>query len=167
VARSDKEAPEDAPDADREEARSADELFDVPEGERGGMPDLLRRMMTAGFSGLFTTESAIRGALGDTVPREWVDFVASQSDRTRDEFLARLAQEFVRVLESVDVVQLAEQMLEGRTIEIKAELKLGPRRDPADQPANTASFAVSPTSAPRESTSGSGASKNKRKEERP
>jgi hypothetical protein len=99
----------------------------------GGIPELFRRVMTLGLTGLFTTEAAIRGALGDTVPREWVDFVAEQSERTRSDFTHRLAEEFGKVLADVDVLELAEQLLEGRTIEVKAEFKLGPKRaDPTD-----------------------------------
>ncbi len=118
------------------EPRKADEpqqaagrgLLDAPSDERAsGLPDLLRRLMTVGFTGLFTTEAAIRSALGDTVPQEWVDFIADQSERTRDEFISRLAQEFARVLESVDLVGLAEQMLEGRTLEVNAQFRLQPR----------------------------------------
>jgi len=95
----------------------------------GVLPDLLRKLMATGLSGLFTTEAAIRAALGDSVPREWVDFVAEQSERTRAELAQRLADEFGRVLEKVDLVELVEQLLEGRTVEVKAELRLGPRTD--------------------------------------
>ena len=31
------------------------------------------------------------------------------------------------MLKGVDLVELAEQLLEGRTIEVKAEFRLGPR----------------------------------------
>ena len=61
------------------------------------------------------------------------DFVAEQSERTRSDFTHRLAEEFGKVLADVDVLELAEQLLEGRTIEVKAEFKLGPKRaDPTD-----------------------------------
>jgi len=93
----------------------------------GAIQDMVRKMMGLGFSGLFTTEATIRGALGDTVPREWVEFVSQQSERTREEFARRMADEFARVLENVDLAELAEQVLEGRSIEVKAEFKLGPR----------------------------------------
>lgn len=122
-----------ASDHDRVEMDDPEELtgrglLDDGPDERGGIPELLRRVMTVGFSGLFTTEAAIRGALGDTLPREWVDFIAEQSERTRDEFITRLVHEFARVLESVDVVGLAEQLLEGRSVEVKAEIRLRPRK---------------------------------------
>ena len=111
----DKQAPEEDLEADDDRA--------------GGVPDIFRKMMALGFSGLFTTEAAIRGALGDTVPREWVDFLGEQSERTRAEFTNRLAEEFGRVLEEVDLVQLAEQLLEGRTVEVKAQIRLLPDDD--------------------------------------
>lgn len=135
--------------------RDASELFDTPDQERSSGADLLRRLMTVGFSGLFTTESAIRGALGDTVPREWLEFFQEQSDRSRDEFVGRLAQEFVRVLENVDIGELAEQMLVGRTIEVTAKFRLGPR-DSEEHASDTAK----PTS-PESRTTKSGPTKSK------
>lgn len=97
------------------------------------MPDFLRRAMTIGLSSLFTTEEAFRKALGDTVPQDWVDFAALQSDRARAEFLDRLVTEFGRVLEGVDLIGLAEQIFEGRTIEVTAKIRLG-RRDESSAP---------------------------------
>jgi hypothetical protein len=111
-----------------------DESSQDPDARPGVLPDVLRRMMALGFSGLFSTEAALRSALGDTVPREWVEFLSDQSERTRAEFAQRLAEELGRVLEQVDLVELAEQILEGRTIEVKAEFRLGPR-DPQRSPA--------------------------------
>ena len=96
-------------------------------GRAGAIPEMFRKMMGLGLSGFFTTEAAIRGALGDTVPREWAEFVSEQSERTREEFAQKIAEEFAKILVNVDLVELAEQLLEGRTIEVKAEFKLGPR----------------------------------------
>jgi hypothetical protein len=87
-----------------------------------------------GLSGLFLTEEAFRKAFGDTVPRDWMDFATEQSARTRSEFLERLSAELGRVLESVDLVQLLDAVVTGRTIEVKAEIRIGERdgeRSPA------------------------------------
>jgi hypothetical protein len=101
-----------------------------PESERGedadgpfAVPDLLRRFAALGLSGFFTTESALRKALGDTVPQDWVDFAAEQSERTRAELLERVAQEFSKMLEEVDVRELMDEVLDGHTIEIEAKIK--------------------------------------------
>ena len=57
----------------------------------GRIPELLRRGLSLGFSGLFMTEEAVRRAFGDTVPRDWIDFATEQSTRTRSEFIERLS----------------------------------------------------------------------------
>jgi hypothetical protein len=100
---------------------------DEEPGGAGGLPDLLRRGLALGLSGLFLTEEAVRKAFGDTVPRDWMDFVTEQSARTRSEFLERLSAELARVLESVDLVQLLDAVVTGRTIEVKAEIRIGER----------------------------------------
>jgi hypothetical protein len=94
-----------------------------------GIPELFRRVLTLGLSGFFLTETAVRKALGDTVPKEWTDFAAEQSERTRGEFIERLTFEVARSLESVDLASVLQQLLEGRTLEIKAEIRLGEREE--------------------------------------
>lgn len=91
----------------------------------GALPELLRRAAALGLSGLFTTEEAIRKALGDSLPQEWVDFAAVQGDRTRAELLDRLVSEFGRVLENLDAAKLLGQLLDGRTVEVSAQIRFG------------------------------------------
>jgi len=91
----------------------------------GGIPDLVRRAITAGFSGIFMTGEALRDALGDSVPREWADFAADQSARTRSEFIERMSVEMGRALEDVDWASVLAALLEGRTLEVTAQVRLG------------------------------------------
>ena len=97
-------------------------------GARNALPELMRRALSVGFSGFFLTESAVRRALGDTLPRDWVDFAVDQSERTRAEFLERLSHELARSLEHMDLGAALAELLEGRTLEIKAQIRLGPKR---------------------------------------
>jgi len=99
--------------------------FDEP--AQGPLTDWIRRFAALGLSGFFTTESAIRKAFGDTVPQEWIDFVTEQGDRGRQELFDRVAAEFGRVLERVDLEELFENLVTGRTIEIDAKVRIGPR----------------------------------------
>ncbi len=92
-----------------------------------GVPDLVRRAITAGLSGLFNTNEAVRRAVGDAMPREWVDFAVDQSERTRAEFIDRLAGEIARTIENLEIVEMAERFFEGKTIEIRAEIQLRPK----------------------------------------
>jgi hypothetical protein len=93
-------------------------------GEAGGLlPDLLRRGMSLGLTGFFMTEEALRRALGETAPREMIEFVVAQSEKTRAEFLDRVSREFGKALSAMDPVEVVKRMLEGRTIEISATIR--------------------------------------------
>jgi len=85
-------------------------------------------MLTLGFTGFFMTEEALRKALGDSVPRDVIEFVLDQSQRMRGEFLERVSRELGRVLERVDPVEVARRLLEGRTVEVSASFRLVPGR---------------------------------------
>ena len=100
---------------------------------RGPVPEFLRRALTAGFSGFFLTGETLRGALGDTVPQEWADFAAEQSARARSELFERLSAEMGRAIEDIDWAEVVSTLLEGRTLEVNAQIRLGDR-DGEDRP---------------------------------
>ncbi len=93
------------------------------EDAAGRVPELLRRVVGLGFSGFFLTEEVLRKALGETLPKDWVEFAAAQSERTRRELIDRVAGEVGRTLDGVDLPQLAERLLRGHSIEVTARLR--------------------------------------------
>ena len=95
---------------------------------RGAIPELMRRAIALGLTGFFTTEEAVRRAIGDTVPKDWTDYISESSDRTRSEFLDRLSREIAATLKDLDLAAVLEQLLEGRTLKVNAEFTL--TRDP-------------------------------------
>ena len=95
-----------------------------PDEESGALSDLARRAMTLGLSGLFFTESTIRKALGDTLPKEWSDFAVDQSERTRQEFMERLTFEIGQALEKVDIAAVLAELMRGRTLDVSARIRL-------------------------------------------
>lgn len=105
----------------------------APSGTRsegaGIVPELLRRAVGLGFSGFFTTEELLRKALGDTVPREWADFVAAQTDRARTELIDRLASELRKSLDAMDLEALLRRVLATHTVEIDARVRFTPTAD--------------------------------------
>jgi len=97
---------------------------DKPQESLGAIPELMRRAIALGLTGFFTTEEAVRRAIGDTVPKDWTDYIAESSDRTRSEFLERLSVEIARTLKTVDLASVLEQLLDGRTLRVNAEFTL-------------------------------------------
>jgi len=98
------------------------------------IPDMVRRMMTLGLSGFFTTEEALRKAVGDTIPRDWVDFAAGQSERTRKDFAEAVAKEVASVVENVDIADVLGTLFENRSIEVTARVRLLPRDESTGVP---------------------------------
>ena len=98
-----------------------------PTGARNPIPELMRRILGLGLSGFFLTEETVRKALGDTLPKDWTDFAVEQSARTREEFLTRLSFEIGRSLENLDIAAVLRELIEGRTLEVSAQIRLGPQ----------------------------------------
>jgi hypothetical protein len=103
----------------------ADEAGPEAQESLGAIPELMRRAIALGLTGFFTTEEAVRRALGDTVPKDWTDYIAESSDRTRSEFLDKLSREIARTLKEVDLAAVLQQVLEGQTLTVNAEIRLG------------------------------------------
>jgi len=93
------------------------------------MPDLLRRALGLGFAGLFSGEEFLRKTLGDTVPREWLEFATEQGERARRELAERVSSELGKSLQSVDLRELAERLLQGHTVEVSARIRFLPRAE--------------------------------------
>ena len=121
--------PRETPPHDDEPALSSDidDSADF-EAELGGLPEFIRKALQLGLSTFFVTESAIRKAVGDTLPKDWLDFAVEQSERTRSELIERMSFELSRSIENIDLASVTERLLEGRTLEIKAEISLSPKR---------------------------------------
>jgi len=102
-------------------------------GPLNAIPELMRRALALGLSGFFVTEEVFRKALGDSLPRDWIEFMVEQSARTRAEFVERLGAEVGRTLDNTDLAQVLEQLLEGRTVEIVAQVRIRPKSDGAPE----------------------------------
>ena len=53
-----------------------------------------------------------------------MDFILTQSERTRAEFLDRISREFARTLGDLDPVETVKRLLEGHSIEVSATVRL-------------------------------------------
>lgn len=106
---------------------------DEPEGpplrnsSAGIVPDFVRRAIGIGVSGLFTTEEVVRKTFGESVPREWVDFAATQTDRARRELTEQIAGQIQRKLDDIGLEEVLQRLLRGHTIEVEAKIRFAPR----------------------------------------
>jgi hypothetical protein len=91
------------------------------------VPELLRRAIGLGIASFFSGEEILRKTLGDTVPREWVEFATAQSERTRRDFAEQLADALGKRVDTIDLEDLATRLLQRHTIEVSARVRFVPR----------------------------------------
>ncbi len=84
--------------------------------------ELVRRAAAVGFSSFFTTEVALRQAFNDSVPREWVDFVARQGEDARAQLFETLSGQFGKWLREIDVAEVLGEVLRRQDISIRLEV---------------------------------------------
>ena len=103
-----------------------------PAGRSGIFPDAWRRAIASGANALFTTEEGgPRGPLGDLrLPKEVIQFILSQTDRTRRDVGRIAAKELHRLLRNVDLGGELRRSLLGIRVRVRAEVtfeETGPR----------------------------------------
>jgi hypothetical protein len=103
----------------------------------GIFQEIVRRAAAAGFSSFFMTEEAIRQALSENVPKDWVDYVARQSAAMRAEVVERLVREFASWLQRIDTEELSRKVVQLvlEEYEVRVEIRLDAQpRDSAGSP---------------------------------
>ena len=103
-------------------------------GERPGAFESLfregiRRAAALGFSSFFLTEEALRRAFNDSVPREWVDYVARQGEDVRAELFGTLSKQFEKWLSEIDVVEVLSEVARRHDISVRLEISAAPKQE--------------------------------------
>ncbi len=103
-------------------------------GERSGpleslFREGLRRAASLGFSSFFLTEEALRRAFNDSVPREWIEYVARQGEDVRAELFRALSQQFQKWLSEIDVVEVLSEVARRHDISVRLEISAAPKQE--------------------------------------
>ena len=92
--------------------------------------DLVKKVLTVGVGAVFLTEESLRNLTADfKLPKELLTGLLDSASKTKNEFFQNLSNELItRILEKADPKQLVQELLANNTIEVKAEIKLTPRK---------------------------------------
>ena len=117
-----------------DEKRRADDLGDdeaAGRGLGGFVPDAVKRALLTGVGALFMTEEGIRNFVGEVkLPKDAVNFLLSQAEKTRGEVTRVITQEVRRFLESETLRRELLKIMSSMTLEVKASIKLKPSGEP-------------------------------------
>jgi hypothetical protein len=106
-----------------------------PRERSGFVPEFVRKAAVAGLGALFLTEEGLRSLAGQLkLPKEMMGYLASQAERTKDEITRILSEEARKFFQSDKLREEFVRLLQGMTLEVKAEVRLVPSPGEAEPP---------------------------------
>ncbi|MFQ5513806.1 MAG: hypothetical protein ACE5FG_05155 [Myxococcota bacterium] len=111
------------PDEDAPPSREREDQGRRPGPLESLFQEAIRRALSVGLGGFFLTEEAVRRALAESVPQEWVEYLSRQSGEVRSELTDRLVSEFGSWLHSLDLGDLLRGLLEDFEFDVTISVK--------------------------------------------
>lgn len=89
------------------------------------IPDIVRKALMSGVGTVLLGQEGVRTALGDLkLPKEAMEYVVSQAERTKREVIHSLARELRQFLDGLELQELIGRSLEGTTFEIHTTIRV-------------------------------------------
>jgi len=89
------------------------------------LPDIVKKAIFTGAGMIFLTEEGIRKLMAEfNLPREAVNYVVKQSEKSKKELFGIIQKELQRFLSSVDLSAQVKEILDGTTFEVKTSITI-------------------------------------------
>ncbi len=117
----------------RRKVEDNEEKPNVPTHEEVESPRFIRRLIESGLGVLVSTnEDGERTAIRPlTLPKEIINILVGQIDRSKSEIVSLFGREFKRFLEATDLSEEVVKALSQLTVEVKAEISF--KSPPGDE----------------------------------
>ena len=102
---------------------SEDNETNEGEPQPGGVTDSIRKAVFGGLSSIFMSEESLRGQLGE-LPRDALNYLTNQTEKTRQEFYGIVTREFRTFLEGLDLSREIPKIPKGMTVEVNASIRI-------------------------------------------
>ncbi len=94
------------------------------------LPETLKRALFMGAGMLFLTEESIRKTMTEfNIPREAVNYLIRQSDKSKKELFSIFQREIQRFLSRIDPTRLTKDVLDGISLEIHTTITFRTRKE--------------------------------------
>jgi len=91
---------------------------------RGLFPKSLHKALVTGVSAVLMTEEGIRNALGDLrLPKEAINYVIQQTERSRRDLFQAVTGEVKGFLSSADITGSVRKALTGMRVDVRAQIR--------------------------------------------
>ena len=102
--------------------------FNWDEEKKGGISDLLKKIVATGMSSPFLSEEQLKTYLsGLNLPKEVVVQVIRGAQKSKDEIVNKVGFEFSKLIQKIDIVKEFKTMLSEHKISVKADIEFVPK----------------------------------------
>lgn len=89
------------------------------------LPDIVKKAIFTGAGMIFLTEEGIRKLMAEfNLPREAVNYVVKQSEKSKKELFGIIQKEVRRFFSAIDFPAQVREMLDGMTFEVKTDITI-------------------------------------------
>lgn len=101
------------------------------EKKEGILGETLKKVFTAGVTAAFMTEESVRAYLAELkLPKEILNLLLSQANKSKDEITSRVSKEIVAMIHKVDVAREFAKFAETHKFKISAEIEITKKEEP-------------------------------------
>lgn len=98
---------------------------DEQEKAKIGFQDIVKKVITTGIGAAFMTEESIRHVLGEVkLPKEVLSSLLHGAQKSKDDLMARVGDEILKMVKKIDFVQEASKFVENHKFRISAEIEV-------------------------------------------
>lgn len=102
------------------------------EEDKGGLPDLTKKILTLGLGAYFLTEDTVRRYVKDAkLPRDVARSITQNAAKGKDELYGFVARELSDFLEKMDLQEELQRFVASHKIKINAEIEFVSRKTEA------------------------------------
>ncbi len=95
------------------------------EEPRGLFGEALKKVFAAGVGAAFMTEENIRSYLAELkLPKEFLNLLVSQANRSKDELVNRVGKEIMQLLNKIDFTNEMSKFAETHRFKVTAEIEI-------------------------------------------
>ncbi|MCA9771144.1 MAG: hypothetical protein KC466_01970 [Myxococcales bacterium] len=111
-------------------SKSAEESRGLAGILEGTVPEMIKKAVYLGVGTAFMTEEGVRKVLGEmNISRDAIQYIVSQSDRTKEQIFGVVQTEIRNFLDRLDVPTSMKEILDGMSVELTTTItfKDGPK----------------------------------------
>ena len=98
------------------------------EEKKGGVSDLLKKIVASGLSSPFLSEDQLKVYLGSlNLPREVVMQVLKGAQKSKQDLVQKVGGEFTKLIQKIDIVKEFKTVLREHKISVKADIEFVPK----------------------------------------